>query len=63
MSAKLFEKFRQRYYSVLFFEKPCQNGQDVEVVEYCMSCKGSLDEPVVQRIKNFPKAHPGLEAL
>ena len=62
-NAKLLEKFRERYYSILFCEKPRQNGVDVQVSEFCMSGKGSLDEPVTKKIEEAPKYHPGLETL
>ena len=62
-NAELLKKFRQRYYSILFCEKPRQNGVDVQVSEFCMSGRGSLDEPVMQRIEEAPKFHPGLETL
>ena len=62
-SAKLFEKLRQRIYSILFFEKPPKNGQEPNVEEWFTAGPKSLDQAVVKRIENAPDYHPGLEAL
>ena len=61
-SAQLFKKFRQRCYSILFFEKPLKSGLD-HVKEWFTAGPKSLDQAVVQRIEKPPKGHPGLEAL
>ena len=61
--AKLFQKLRQRIYSILFFEKPRTSGQKPCVEEWFTDGQKSLDQAVVKRIENAPDSHPGLEAL
>ena len=60
-SSQLTEKYRQRCYGVLFFERP--DKEDFRVQEWCMTGAGSIDEVVLRKIEQPPDYHPGLEVL